>query len=200
VTSETVQKELDTARNFGEQLEAIVVSKNYPTGDRNMLLLAYWELVSDFHRGIHALIRSGFFASAFALVRPAVESLVRAHVALKGSKVELQRLQTDDYRVNLEKIGPWIDAEFGLEGMMENFLNKRTREALHGYTHAGLHQLGRRFDTGYVKPKYGDDELVEVIRVATSAIFMLTILVTKHFGFEDDWNKVNALLEQWGKH
>jgi hypothetical protein len=176
------------------------VSRNYPTGDRNMLLLAYWELVSDFHRGINALIRSEFFASAFALVRPVVESLVRAHVALKGSEADLQRLQADDYRVNLEKIGPWIDAEFGLEGMMERLLNKRTREALHGYTHAGLHQLGRRFDSGYVKPQYGDGELVEVIRVATTALFMMTMLGTKHFGFEDDWKNVNALLDQWSKH
>jgi hypothetical protein len=175
VISDAVQKELDAARKFGEQLDATVTSKNYPTGDRNMLLLAYWELVSDFHRGIHALIKSEFFASAFALVRPVVESLVRAHVALKGSEAELQRLQTDDYRVNLEKIGPWIDAEFGLEGLMERFLHKRTREALHSYTHAGLLQIGRRFDSGYVKPKYSDGEIVEVIRVATSAIFMLTI-------------------------
>lgn len=200
MTSDKVHKELDTARSFGEQLEAIAVSKNYPRGDRNMLLLAYWELISDFHRGIHALIRSEFFASAFALVRPVVESLVRAHVALKGSETDMQRLQTDDYRVNLEKIGPWIDAEFELDGLMENFLNKRTREALHGYTHAGLHQLGRRFDAGYVKPQYADDELIEVIRVTTTALFMVTILMMKHFGFEDDWNKVHALLDQWGKH
>jgi hypothetical protein len=200
MTSEKVQKELDSTRKFGEQLEALVVSKNYPAGDRNALLLAYWELVSDFHRGIHALILSGFFASAFALVRPVVESAVRAHVALKGSEIDLQRLQTDDYRVNLEKIGPWIDAEFGLDGLMENFLNKRTREALHSYTHAGLLQLARRFDSGYVRPQYSDEEILEVLRVTTSAIFMLTNLVTKHFGFDDDWKRAGQMFEEWGKH
>jgi hypothetical protein len=200
MVSGDVQKALDAAKQFGEQLEVIVTSKKYPACDRDMLLLAYWELISDFRRGVHALIKSEFFASAFALVRPVVESLVRAHVALKGSEAELQRLQTDDYRVNLEKIGPWIDAEFGLEGLMEHFLNERTRDALHSYTHAGLLQIGRRFDSGYVKPKYSDGELVEVIRVATSAIFMLTLLVTKHFGFEDDSKNVGEMFEAWGKH
>jgi hypothetical protein len=106
----------------------------------------------------------------------------------------------DTYRVNLETIGPWIDKTFGLEGLMERFLNERTRKALHGYTHVGLHQLGRRFDRGYVKTQYSEGEIIEVVRVTTTAIFMLTMLVTKHFGFEDDWNKVHALMDEWGKH
>jgi hypothetical protein len=200
MNSDEVREELDAARNLGEQLEAIVVSKNYPTGDRNMLLLAYWEIVSDFHRGIHALLTSEFFASAFALVRPVIESLVRAHVAVRGSDEDLQRLLNDTYRVNLETIRPWIDRTFGLEGLMGRFLNERTRKALHGYTHVGLHQLGRRFDRGYVKTQYSDGEVIEVIRVTTSAIFMLTILLTKHFGFDDDWKKVGEMFEDWGKH
>src|ERR1041384_3708343 len=134
--SNIVQKELDSARHFGEQMESVVINKQYLSGDRNVLLLAYWDLVSDFNRGIHALIKSGFCASAFALVRPIVESLVRAHVAIKGSEVDLQQLQSDVYRVNLETIGPWIDAEFGLGQAMENFLTKQTRHALHSYTHS----------------------------------------------------------------
>jgi len=46
-----LSKELDAARKFGEQLDATVTSKNYPTADRNMLLLAYWELVPAFIEG-----------------------------------------------------------------------------------------------------------------------------------------------------
>jgi hypothetical protein len=198
--SDRVQEELDSARKFGEQCEALVVTKNFPSGDRNVLLLAYWEVVSDFHRGIHALIKSEFFASAFALVRPVIEALVRAHVAIKGSEADLQALHADSYRVNLKEIGPWIDQQFGLDHLMENMLNEKTRGALHSYTHAGLLQLGRRFDAGYVKPQYSDDEIIEVIRVTTSSLFMVTNLVTKHFGFEDDWKKADQLFEEWGKH
>jgi hypothetical protein len=65
VISDAVQKALDTPRECGEQLQEIVTSKSYAAGDRNMLLLGYWELVSDFHQGIHALVKSEFFASAF---------------------------------------------------------------------------------------------------------------------------------------
>jgi hypothetical protein len=199
MTSERIQSELDSARKFGEQLEHIVVSKKYSDGERDTLLLAYWELISDFHRGIHALVQKEFFGPAFALVRPVVEGLVRAHVTLMGSDEEIKSLREDRYKVNFKDIGPEIDRAFGLDHMMENFLNEKTRNALHSYTHAGLLQLGRRFESGYVKPNYSDDEIVEVIRVSTSALFMLTNLVTKHFGFEDDWSKVTDLYVDWGK-
>ena len=98
----------------------------------------------------------------------------------------MQRIQSDEYSVNFKQIGAKIDADFGLDYLMENFLNDVTRSALHSYTHSGLLQLGRRFDGNDVKPNYKDDEIVEVVRVTTSAVFMVTSLVTKHFGFEED--------------
>jgi hypothetical protein len=199
--SENVQKELDSAQKLGEQLERVVVSKNqFPTGDRNVPLIAYWALMFDYHKGILSLLQSEFFGSAFALVRPVVEANVRAHVALKGSEEDLERIQNDEYTVAFKQIGAKIDADFGLSHLMENFLNEVTRNALHSYTHSGLQQLGRRFVGNDIKPNYEDDEIVEVIQVTTSAIFMVTNLVTKHFGFEEDWKKVNEMFEQWGKN
>jgi hypothetical protein len=199
--SEKVRKEIDSARHLGEQLEDIVISKNqFPTGDRNVLLIAYWALMFDYHKGILSLLQSKFFGAAFALVRSVVEAVVRAHVALKGSEEDLQRIQNDEYTVNFKQIGAKIDADFGLDHLMENFLNDVTRSALHSYTHSGLLQLGRRFDGNDIKPNYRDEEITEVIRVATSAIFMVTNLVTKHFGFEQDWENVTQLYVEWGKH
>jgi hypothetical protein len=199
--SENVQKELNNAGEFGAELEQVVVSKNqFPIDDRNVLLVAYWALMFDYHKAILTLLRAGLFGAAFALVRPMVEAVVRCHVALKGSEEDLKRIQNDDYMVNFKQIGAKIDADFGLDHLMENFLNDVTRSALHSYTHSGLLQLGRRFDGSDIRPNYKDDEVIEVIRVATSAIFMVTNLVTKHFGFDDDWKKVGTMFEEWGKH
>jgi hypothetical protein len=202
MTRANVQKEIDGARKFGEQVEAIVVSKSqFPTGDRNVLLIAYWALMFDYHKGILSLLQSEFFGAAFALVRPVVEAVVRAHMALKSSEEDLLSIQKDEYKVNFKEIGPKIDADFGLEGLMENFLNEMTRSALHSYTHSGLLQLGRRFDGNDIKPNYSDPEIIEVIHVTTSAVFMITNLVTKHFGFEHDWKNVSQMYDEWGtKH
>ncbi len=195
-----IRKELDDASKYGDLLAGIVVKRTYTDGERDTLLLAYWELVSDFHRGIHALIVNEFPGSAFALVRPVVECLVRAHIALMGSVEDVKNLRNDTYRVNFKEIGPKIDAAFGLGHFMENFLDERTRLILHSYTHAGLYQLGRRFRQGELRPNYSDGEVIEVVRVTTSALFMVTSLLTKHFGFEDDWKRVNDLVVEWGKH
>ncbi len=199
--STKVGKEIDSARKFGEQLEQIVVSKNqFPIDDRNVLLIAYWALMFDYHKGILSLLQSEFCGAAFALVRPVVEAVVRAHVAVKGLDEDLKRIQNDEYTVNFKQIGPKIDADFGLDHLMENFLNDVTRSALHSYTHSGLLQLGRRFDGNDIKPNYSEGETIEVIRVTTSAIFMVTNLVTKYFGFERDWSRVTDLYVEWGKH
>jgi hypothetical protein len=196
-----VQKEIDKGRKFGEQLEDIVVSKDqFPTGDANVLLIAYWALMFDYHKGILSLLQSEFFGAAFALVRPVVEAVVRAHVTLMGSEDDLASIQKDEYKVNFKEIGAKIDAAFSLEGLMENFLNDVTRSALHSYTHSGLLQLGRRFDGNEIKPNYSDGEIIEVIHVTTSGIFMVTNLVTKHFGFEDDWKRVSQMYDEWGQH
>jgi hypothetical protein len=201
MNSAEVQKEIDQSRQFGEQLEGIVVSKKqFPIDDRNVLLIAYWALMSDYHKGILSLLQSEFCGAAFALVRPVVEAVVRAHIAVKGSEEDLRHIQNDEYTVNFKQIGPKIDADFGLDHLMEKFLNDVTRSALHSYTHSGLLQLGRRFDGNDIKPSYSDGEVTEVVRVTTSAIFMVTNLVTKHFGFEEDWKKVGEKYAEWGKH
>ena len=201
MSSAAVQKEIDQSRQFGEQLEEVVVSKKqFPVGDRNVLLIAYWALIFDYHKGILALLQSELCGAAFALVRPVVEAVVRAHVAVKGSEEDLKRIQSDEYTVNFKQIGPRIDADFGLGQLMEKFLSDVTRSALHSYTHSGLLQLGRRFDGDDIKPSYSGEEIVEVVRVTSSAVFMVTNLVTKHFGFEDDWKRVNETFAEWGKH
>lgn len=196
----TLRRKLIALRSSASSLEQIVVSKSqFPIEDRNVLLIAYWALMFDYHKGILSLLRSGFFGAAFALVRP-VEANVRAHVALKGSDEDLRRIQNDEYTVDFKRIGPKIDADFGLDHLMENFLNKATRSALHSYAHSGLLQLTRRFDGNEVKPNYKEGETVEVIWVTTSAILMVTNLVTKHFGFEEDCKRVGQLFGEWGDH
>jgi hypothetical protein len=195
----SVQTELESARRFGAQLEELVVRRGQcPDDDRTILLMAYWALIFDYHKGILSLISNGFCGSAFTLVRPVVEALVRSHVAVKGSTDDVQRLQQDKYRVNFTTVGSWIDAEFGLGDFFTKFLT-RTRDALHSYTHAGVSQLARRFNGHDLKPRYEDDEIIEVIRTCTSAVWMVTNLVTKHLHFDAESEKAQKLFLEWGK-
>jgi hypothetical protein len=193
----SVQTEVESARRFGAQPEELVVRRGQcPDDDRNILLMGYWALIFDYHKGILSLISNGFCGSAFALVRPVVEALVRWHVAVKGSTDDVQGLQQDVYRVNFATIGPWVDAEFGLGNFFTRLLT-RARDALHSYTHAGVSQLARRFDGRDLKPRYEDDEIIEVIRSCTSAAWMVTNLVTKHLHFDEEAEEAQELFLEW---
>jgi len=195
-----VPKEIASAQKLGEQLEELVVKRGQcPDDERNILLMGYWSLIFDFHKAILSLIPSQLCGSAFALVRPCLEALVRAHVAVKGSTDDIKKLQDDTYVTDFDRIGSWIDKAFGTDDLFTNLLEK-AQSALHSFAHAGLSQIGRRFDGHDLEASYDDGEIVEVIRVCTSAVWMVTNLVTIHLGFRPEANKAQALYLEWGKH
>jgi Family of unknown function (DUF6988) len=144
-------------------------------------------------------MRAQFYGGAFALLRPIVEAQVRAHVVLMGSDDDVDKIKGDKYNVNFKTIGGEIDTAFNLQGFFDRFLNGASG-ALHSFTHSGLSQLARRFKGNDLEAHYEDDEIVEVIRTSSTAVFMVTNLVTKHFKFEDEGRKVGKLFLEWGKH
>jgi hypothetical protein len=181
----------------GSMQDLVVARKEYPTSDRNTLLMAYWSMVFEFNRAILCLIHNKFYGAALALVRPTIEAVIRAHVMIMGSDEDVEKLRNDEYRTNLATIGKEIDSFFRLEGLLEKLLNTG-RLALHSYTHAGTMQLGRRFKGIDLTPSYSEGSLIEVIQVSTSSAFMVNNLVTKYLGFEEEWKKNSRLYELWG--
>ena len=198
--SNRIANEIKRANEFGDKIEDLVLARRQaPTGERNTPLMAYWSLAFEFHRGILCLIDQKFYGAAFALVRPIIETTIRAHVVLMCSDEILQRLHNDKYQTKLATVGAEIDAAFGLEGFFQNFL-ARAREALHSYTHVGMLQLGRRFSGTDLVTNYSEGEIIEVIRASTSSVFMVNNIVMKHFEFEKEWKKNTDLFDEWGKH
>ena len=82
--------------------------------------------------------------------------------------------KADEYHVNFKTIGAQIDTGFALNGFFDKFVNG-ARGALHSFTHSGLSQLGRRYSGGDLQARYEDGEIVEVIHVSTSAVFIRRI-------------------------
>ena len=198
--SADVKKELAAAQKFADELESLVVKRGQcPDDDRNILLMAYWALLFDFHRSVLNLIPKPLCGGAFALVRPCMEAVARAHVAVKGMAADIKSLQDDTYRTNFFTIGPWIDSTFGAGDLFTKMFD-RARNALHSCTHAGISQLGRRYDDHNLRPSYTDEEIIEVIRVCTSAVWMVTNLVTRHLGWNEEATKAGELFDEWGKH
>jgi hypothetical protein len=198
----SVQEEIERATVFGQSLEDIIVKKGSFTlgelADRERLLLAYWSLATDLDKSILALMRKKFYGGAFALLRPLVEAQTRAHIVLMGDDDTVTRIKEDKYTLNFKAVGAETDAAFNLEGFFDTFLNG-ARGALHSFTHSGLSQLSRRFKGNYLEADYGDEEIVEVIRTSSSATWMVTNLVVKHFNLKEESKIVEDLFLQHGK-
>ncbi len=53
-------------------------------------------------------------------------------------------------------------------------------KVMHGFTHGGREQLGRRFDAeGNLRANYSDDEKKEVVRATTATFVLLTSIFHK---------------------
>lgn len=195
----TVDDQIKIAAEFGEKIENVVVSKGqFDTGERNTPLMAYWSLGFEFQKAILKLLSEKLHGAAFALVRPLIECTIRAHLVIFVKDEVLKKILADEYRTNFGQVGKEIDAAYGTGDFFEKFLDG-AKHALHGYTHVGTHQLGRRFAGMNLMPSYSDEEIIEVIRTSTSAVFMLNNIAAKHLGFEEEWKETNNLFEEWGK-
>jgi hypothetical protein len=113
------------------------------------------------------------------------------HVAKIGSDETVLEMKADTYKVRFDLVGQEIDAALNLPGFFEKSLNKSTRDALHSYTHSGGFQIARRFEG------YSDGAILNVIEGSMTALFMATIVVTKHFGMEDEWRAATEMLAEY---
>jgi hypothetical protein len=155
------------------------VMKTFPgnftvANDRVNMLAAKTHLADDLYGSILYLLSAGgaYDGGAFALVRPLVEASVEA---------QWQFFCASDETFKRAHAGEDVDP--GLPNMMDE-LDKRIGDpvfaglranvkTLHGFTHGGLEQLGRRFDAeGNLRASYSDKAKFEAIRVS-AAIFAL---------------------------
>lgn len=194
-----VHEEITRAARYGQQLETMLDGKEVTAStDRDLLIIGYRSLLLDYHVAIVMLLEKELYGSAFALLRPTVEAWVRIHVAKMGTDETVLQLKNDTYRVDFSKIGEQIDEAFELE-FFEKTLNKAVGDALHSYTHSGWFQVVRRFNESEIKSRYSDGAILNVLEGSMTALFMATIVTTKHFGFEKEWQKTHDLFSEYNK-
>lgn len=193
--------EIRGAQKLGQKLENLVVNAAKVTikTKGSPLLIGFWSLICDYQKGLLNLLQWKFYAAAFALWRPIVEATLRSHLALMLPEEDIEKLWKDDYRLNFKTVPAQIDEAFGLNKTFQNFLPEPVRNALHSYTHSGIVPLRRRFDGTDVGPNYPDAEILALINTTVSGVFMVTSLVTKHFGFDKEWEQAQLLYGEWGR-
>jgi hypothetical protein len=198
----TALEEIHRAAKFAKSLEYLIVNKRPITtihsGNLDHLLLMYWSLGFDLHKGILTVMRDKFYSGGFALLRPLVEAQLRAHLVVRNAHDDVARIRDDSYRMNFDTVGAEIDAYFKFEGFTERFL-LRAAPFLHSFTHSGLSQIVRHFNGNDIGADYNEEEVIEVVHTATTAVFFLNMLVTMQLKFEEEWKRTGDLFEEWGR-
>lgn len=178
----TASKELLTQIDRAEKMHNFVLA-NVPNRlmldtDEKTILVALFSLAIEHHGAILQLLKSGRFdGSAMALNRPLIDCVYRAlwlHCSGKPEHFASVRAGGSPYP-GLPNMADAIDKGLptadGIFQTLKPFIN-----ALHGYTHGGLEQLGRRFDSeGNVRATYTDGERFEVVNATTAYIVMFAV-------------------------
>lgn len=145
-------------------------------GERIVLVGTYLDTVIEHHESIALLIRKERYGSAFALLRPVYDSVLRAcWVNACASDDQVRQLRNADEHTKIfpRSAGLFseLDAAYGLNNQIQNLKGKW--EAMCSYTHSGLRQLARRGFRGAKQHGYSPRAIIEVVDFATSGLASL---------------------------
>lgn len=132
--------------------------------DNVTLACALFDLVQEHHRAISQLLESGQHGSAFTLLRPAFETLVRGTWLARAAQADgVEKFKADatlrvqDLLAALQatELGPWMSElhAFGWSAMCSN-------------AHGGQFHAVRRIGQGVIESAYEPEAQVQVLRMA----------------------------------
>jgi len=125
-----------------------------------------FDLSIEHHSGIIMLISMRRHASAFALVRSALECFVRgAWLHHCASEEELKTfVEKDCIALRFGALVDAIEAQPAFAGKFLSTVKESAWNAMNGYTHGGIHQISRRLQGSYIEPGFDDASILEVIQ------------------------------------
>jgi len=174
-------------------------------------LLAYVDLTLEHYAAIWLLRERELFGSAFALVRPLYDIMLRAlWIGAKATDEQVEQASRDELNWRrIELFDEIKEAYFGQQALKDAELaqladeffqeQRNLMKVLHSYTHPGVRQLGRRF-TGYqVKPKFSEADIAQGLNLANNALMCLMqgFFVIMQAKRESD--EIRALIMQYSK-
>ena len=184
--SEIVREEL----RWGHEMLVILWSftpRKLLRTERDEIVIGIASLALEHIDSVLVLLATGGnYGSAFALMRPTIEAVLRAvwlYIVATDDDVSKARAGHKKAFRPIAEMARQIDLAARTSGLFEQLISEA--EGLHGLTHGGLEQIGRRFDAvGDVVPSYDEGAVRECIR-ATVNTGTTMLLVLCRMGISD---------------
>lgn len=150
-----------------------------PNELRGLLSGLLFDLAIEHHVGIVGLVDHHVNGSAFALLRAAMETLVRGSwFQLSATNAQIQNFYDKDVlpdRLSFGDLINEIEGQPDFADKMLSHLKHSSWKAMNSYTHGGMLQLSRRVkDGGTIEPNFDPEEIAEVLMA--SGLFALIAL------------------------
>jgi hypothetical protein len=154
-------------RELFEQDEA------YPGDLKSMWLIGSVDLALEHHQAIWRLQEQRLTGAAFAMVRPLIDTVLRAlWVNKRATEAQVKRAWRDkDVFPKAAKMRAEISESYRHEGTFKRL--GQVWSALCSFTHSGGRQISRRFTDHEVKPSYSDAQAAQGMNLATIALLLL---------------------------
>jgi hypothetical protein len=189
----------------------LLLRHGYLGNTKNLLLMGYAELALEHHKAIWLLADAKLHGSAAALLRPVYEVMLRGYWINRCSNpkqieaafyddefpVGTKRMLDDIKRDYLAPVQPGAS---DVEPRQADLFIQQLQDiwdAACSYTHSGSLQLSRRFTDDQVKPNYTDDDIVQVLRLATAALFLLLNMFFVSMEKSVEAREVRTMLQQY---
>jgi hypothetical protein len=145
------------------------------------------SVAREHHRAIVLLVAHSLYGSAFALARLLLEAYVRgAWLHQCATDENLEQFESDRFDRE-HPFGSLVEDLEKLEGFNVGVLSAIKRaswNALCGFTHTGMHQVGRRVTESYIEPNYDEAEVLEVLNWADGIGIMACVEIA-HLASDD---------------
>lgn len=123
-----VSEEISRSMQINQQLAEMRNRHGYPRNPKNDPLMAYFDIISEHHAAIGLLIKEELIGSSFVLVRPIMETLLRAAWAnaCATAQQQAQLLEDDDFRFPpINALAEQIDAAYATERRCRGAIRSR---------------------------------------------------------------------------
>jgi hypothetical protein len=181
---------LENIKNIAKLLDAKIKS---PKKIDNVFL-AFYDIFLEHIISIDKLIEAGLVGSAFALVRPAYEALLRGHyIILHEEKLDSFEKGNNIFP-NMETLTKELDNYYSEEPFFVAIKEKGWK-AMNDYTHNAIRQIARRFDEeGNLISSYSKEEIEDIWKILNSWLFVYSYGLSKYFKLHAEADTIKKVI------
>jgi hypothetical protein len=166
----------------------------YPDDERSVWVAGCIAVALEHHEAISLLINRQLTGSAFALVRPMVETVVRAHWinAVANDDQVAQAREDKNVFPSMSKMGEAVGKAYGDDELFQRFTSEWG--AMCSYTHSGARQIALHFTGTEIKPSYKEGAKVQVLNLTNIALLFLARMFFMSTGHQTEASETRTML------